>query len=613
VRTTGRAVLTVLVVAVVLGLAATVGLVADAVGRDRAFTIRSFDRDVEVARDGTLAVTEVIEVRFNEPRRGIFRDLPRDGPRGAGSVWYTDVRVDQGTDDRPWNAVVETAPDGGTRIRIGDAATWLAPGPYTYRLRYDLEGLTFRSAVDPSRVQVRLDVPGFAWPTDVERTRLTLRAPTPVQAVACVAGPRRTVRPCDPPPVVVDGEVVAAFDAFRPGEAATVAVDLAAAAFSGDLPSFQERPLERREGLLPAVPVDPPLAGLLAALVLAVPFLGFETVKAMLVYRDELTDPQLHDREHPTAVFGPPFGFRPVEVAGLLLRRRGESLLLGTLVDLDQRGIVRTESGGTDEKPVLTVHPGPHGVEARRGDAVFLRTLLPGRTPLRFDGTYDRDASTRAQRATNELVGQAGRVFAGHGFEHDRGRQLRSPLTLFALALGGLAVLGSLGIALARALPLPGWAVAVVAGLVVVGWALGRALWRHHRLPLNSAGRDAIAQARSFEEFLRSVESEQLEWAAGDPTISHHHPAVSLLPYAIALGLADSWYSRFGGVIQELAAAGTAGGAAAGTTWWATQHRFDGVSQARSGTITAPSSNGGGSFGGGGGGSGGGGGGGGSW
>jgi hypothetical protein len=613
-RIARRSVTTLVIVAIVLALAAALAVAVDLVGRDRAFTITDFDRAVEVAQDGTLAVTETIDVTFHQERRGIFRDLPRDGPRGAGTVVYRDVQVDRGDAAQPWNFVVETAENGDTRIRIGEAATFLTPGPYTYRLRYLIDGLTFRSERDPSRVQVRLDVPGYDWPTDVERTRLTVSAPAPVLDVTCVAGPRRTTRACDPPPEV-DGSVVTAdLDAFAPERAATVAIDLDASAFTADLPSLREQPLDQRPGLLPVVSLPPALAGLLAAVVIALPFLILEVVQAVLVYRDEVTDPALHDREQPTALFGPPHDFRPAEVAGVLLRRRTEPLLLGTLVDLDQRGTVRTESWETAGKTRMTVHAGPDGVEAAPGDAAFLRTLLPGRAPITFDGEYDRDTAQRTQEATNELVRQATDVFADNGLEHDRAKLLRNPWFQVLLALGMLLLTVLVTVVTARVLALPTVVAVVVPVLVILGAALARQLWRHERLPLNSEGRDTVAQAESFREFLRTVEAEQLEWAADQPMVSHHHPAVSLLPYAIVLGLADSWYGRFGSLIRELALAGAAGGAAAGGVWWMSRSSFDGVAASRSGTITDPSSSsGGGSFGGGGGGSGGGGGGGGSW
>jgi hypothetical protein len=614
VRIVSRTAGTLIIAAVIGALSAAIPVVVDLVGRDRAFTITSFDREVEVATDGTLDVTETIEVSFDEERRGIFRDLPRDGPRGAGTVAYTAVRVDEGSDADPWPFTLESTDDGEFRIRVGDPVVWLAPGDYTYRFRYAIDGLAFRSERDPDRVQVRLDVPGYAWPTDVERTSLTVRSPADVEEVACVAGPRRTVRACDPAPRVEDSVVAATFHTFGPQRAATVAIDLDAASFDGTLPTFREQPLDRREGIVPVVALPPALAGLLTALVLAVPFLALEGVQAALVYRDEKTDPHLHDRAQPSALFGPPHDLRPVEVAGLLLRNKGESLLLGTLVDLDQRGTISTTSTTKGKKTVLTVEPGPPGVRAPSGDATFLRTLLPGGAPLRFDGEYDKDASTRTQAATDELVRQAEGVFAANGLEHDRAPLLRNAAFKALLALGLLALTVGLALLMSRMLVLPIGVTAAVAGLVVGGVALVRALWRHERLPLNSEGRDAVGQARAFREFVRTVEGEQLEWAADQPAISHHHPAISLLPYAIVLGLADSWYQRFGPVIRELAVAAAAGGAAAGATWWVSQSSYQGVAASRTGTMTDPSaSSGGGSFGGGGGGSGGGGGGGGSW
>ncbi|MEX0705592.1 MAG: hypothetical protein WD041_03145, partial [Nitriliruptoraceae bacterium] len=131
--------------------------------------------------------------------------------------------------------------------------------------------------------------------------------------------------------------------------------------------------------------------------------------------------------------------------------------------------------------------------------------------------------------------------------------------------------------------------------------------WRHHRVPLNSEGRDATGHARAFRTFIETVEGDQLRWAAGRPGIGHRHPAVTLLPYAIALGLADSWFRRFGEVMAQFAAASTASG---GVAWWASGTTFSAVRSAQAATVTAPSSS---SSGGGGGGSGGGGGGGGSW
>lgn len=82
---------------------------------------------------------------FHEQRRRILRDLPRDGLRGAGTVEYTAVRVDRGSDADAWPTVLESTADGDLRIRVGDPVLWLSPSDYTYRFRYAIAGLTFRS------------------------------------------------------------------------------------------------------------------------------------------------------------------------------------------------------------------------------------------------------------------------------------------------------------------------------------------------------------------------------------------------------------------------------------------------------------------------------------
>ncbi|MEX2328868.1 MAG: hypothetical protein WD575_03985, partial [Nitriliruptoraceae bacterium] len=276
-----------------------------------------------------------------------------------------------------------------------------------------------------------------------------------------------------------------------------------------------------------------------------------------------------------------------------------------TLVDLSQRDVLHTESTATSKGQRLTV---------RRGDAAsdpddqrFVDALLDDIDSVTFDETYDAKVARRVQAATRVVTRRATRVFEQHGLTHRGGVVLRSTAFRVFLGLGVLLWVWVTGGIVAVVTPLRGGAIAAIAGIVVGGWALAHAPWRHHRVPLNSEGRDATGHARAFRTFIETVEGDQLRWAAGRPGIGHRHPAVTLLPYAIALGLADSWFRRFGEVMAQFAAASTASG---GVAWWASGTTFSAVRSAQAATVTAPSSS---SSGGGGGGSGGGGGGGGSW
>lgn len=606
-----RIVTSTVVVAGTLGLATGIGAISGLVNRDDAFRIERFEQTIEVAADGTPRVTELLLVTFTEERRGIFRDLDERAPFPT-SGGYRDIAVDQGDESRPWNTALERW-EHGPRVRIGDASTWLPPGTYPYRIRYTAPTWTVTLRDDPSLVELRVDTPGFDWPTTIGPTTVVVDLPGEAVEAACVSGPRRSTRACASEPRIEGSRVTFDIGPFEPGEAATIAVRLPASAFSVPPPTFRPAALDSTIGPGPWG-ISRPSAALLLALLLALPIAAWEAVAARKVYRDRVTDPVLHDRAQPTALPAPPFGFRPPEIAGLLSRTTGQNLLLSAIVDLEQRGLLRTsfsESAGgflRSAKQTLTLERPPQGTVLPKGDDELVHALVPSYGPTVFDGSYDSSVSSRVSFTTNLLTGRASGVFEEHGFEHDEGGPMRSGLVRFAAFVAWLGLAAVLGFLFTYAGPLPGFVPAIVTVLVLVGWALARAPWGHHARPLNSEGRDAVGQARAFDHFVRTVEGEQLEWAAGQPGIGHDHPALTLLPYAIALGHADSWYDRFGPVLRALTAATAGAGAAGAGAWWATQSSFSGVRTAQAGTSTAPSSSGGG-----GGGSGGGGGGGGSW
>lgn len=610
-RTTSRVVRSVVLGVLVVVLSLAVAVMDRTASRDDAFVIDRFEQRVRITPLARTEVVEVIDVTFRESRRGIFRDLDVRTPHPTMDS-FRDFSVDQGSADAPWNFTVEGGPTG-PRVRIGRVDVFLDPGPYRYRLFYGAPSWFYELADEPGTVEARIDFPGFDWPTSIGRSRIVIEVPGPVTGTSCVEGPRRTTQPCAQPATIDGNQVAFEVGPFEDREAATVAVRFPRDAFDANatIPVFDAVPLGEG-GLLRPLGVDRIGAAIILLVLLIVPIALWEKLLSWALYRDRVTDPALHDRQHPTALPAPPFGWSPPEVAGLLLRTGASELFLATLIDLDQRGLVQTHSQviprrlGRDQH-VLTVSPGAPATQLE--DAEIIEALLPMGSPLRFDGSYDAAVASRVGAVQSVLNRRAGEVYESNGLIHEAGGLMARTgfrgLVVFLLLLyaAGLVFLTWL------LTPLHPFSAGVIVGLVVLAWAIIRHEWRHHRLPLNSEGRDAGAQARSFETFVRTVEGEQLQWAAGQPRIDHHHPALSLLPYAVALGLADSWYQRFEGVLAQLAAAGAVGAAGA-STWYLHRQSFSDVSRAQSGTTTAPSSSGGG---GGGGGSGGGGGGGGSW
>lgn len=176
------------------------------VARDDAFVIDRFEQRVVITPFARTEVMEIIDLAFLEPRRGIFRDLDIRTPHPTMDS-FRDFEVDQGSADQPWDFRVEGGPSG-PRLVIGADTVLLDPGPYRYRIRYVAPSWFYELADEPGTVEVRIDFPGYDWPTTIGPSRIVVEVPGRVTSTACVQGPRRSTQPCTQAPTI-DGDRVA--------------------------------------------------------------------------------------------------------------------------------------------------------------------------------------------------------------------------------------------------------------------------------------------------------------------------------------------------------------------------------------------------------------------
>jgi len=149
---------------------------ADSVAGER---ILSYASDITVARDGTLQVTESIRVRAegDQIRRGIFRDFPTRYQREGRTV-RVGFEVDGVTRNGNPEPYTTERIDNGTRVRIGDADTFLTRGEHLYQIRYrTTRQLGFFDNYD----ELYWNVTGNAWAFPIDRAEVRIRLP---QAVA---------------------------------------------------------------------------------------------------------------------------------------------------------------------------------------------------------------------------------------------------------------------------------------------------------------------------------------------------------------------------------------------------------------------------------------------
>ncbi|MFJ8871664.1 DUF2207 domain-containing protein [Streptomyces sp. NPDC102473] len=148
----------------------------------------------EIAADGNMRVTEVIDYDFGAPhtnRHGIYRDLP-DLPYNADSA---QVSVTMDGARIPWELDVGDRyekPDGqreiATRIRVGDPE-YIVTGVHRYRIQYTLSDVVQQGKIAWNAV-------GTGWQVDRSHVQIHVVAPNNLTGARCVRGTDGSERPC---------------------------------------------------------------------------------------------------------------------------------------------------------------------------------------------------------------------------------------------------------------------------------------------------------------------------------------------------------------------------------------------------------------------------------
>ncbi len=103
------------------------------------FTIDRFHSDITVHEDASFTVRETIEVKFDRPRHGIYREIPFKYANELGKVIRTPIRVLSAEDGSGRGWKYRASKEGNVvTIRIGDARRYVE-GQQTYVITYQVE------------------------------------------------------------------------------------------------------------------------------------------------------------------------------------------------------------------------------------------------------------------------------------------------------------------------------------------------------------------------------------------------------------------------------------------------------------------------------------------
>src|SRR5207247_408633 len=164
-----------------------------AVSADEGWVITSFQSQLTVNRDSTLAIIETIRVNFATEHHGIFRTIPLRYRYDDNHDRYYNLRVESvtdGTKDVPYDAYVES---DNEVIKTGDQNVTVS-GDQVYVIQYTVEG-AMNSFSDHDELFWNVD--GSLWPVTKESVTATVTTPAGAWTeLACYQGPSGSREAC---------------------------------------------------------------------------------------------------------------------------------------------------------------------------------------------------------------------------------------------------------------------------------------------------------------------------------------------------------------------------------------------------------------------------------
>jgi len=486
------------------------------------FTIEKFHADITVQEDSELTVKETIEVEFQRPKHGIYREIPFQYEDERGSKITTPLSVHSVTDlsGRDWKYRV-TRKGNVLNIRIGDSQSYVERRQ-TYVVSY-----TVRNAIlfFEDHDELYWNVTGNYWwaPIDEASARVTLAVKNKSQHLwaACYTG------------------------ASGSKEAAC---EYAALHNSGEFSAT--RNLRSKEGLTIAFGWDkglvvPPSAWnkFLWALnirenwVFVLPF--FSLICMVGLWRSRGRDPRV--KESVTVMYEPPqyknVSLTPGEVGALVDEKLDPRDITSTIVGLAVKGFLTIEETKTEglifdstdyylkktKEPDESLSP----FEKILMTSIFTSELpVPGRMISELKNNFYKELDLLKSTLYGELVSK--KYFL---VSPDKVRKVY-------LTAGVVLILFSI-LVLTWLMQSPKSVVAgILMGLPVLAFA--------RAMPAKTkAGSSAYMDILGFQEFMSRAEKDKLQ-RMGDKELFS-----KFLPYAIALDVVDNWAKAFEGIYQE--------------------------------------------------------------
>lgn len=486
------------------------------------FTINRYHSDIMIHQDSSFVVKETIEVTFDRPRHGIYRQIPFKYREELGHIIETPTRVLSVKDGagNEWKYKVSKK-DPMIHIRIGDPKRFVKDRQ-TYVITYEVENaILFFDDHD----ELYWNVTGNDWKAPIEEASATVSLAVEHLSknlwATCYTGPFGSK------------ESQCSYDTYENG-----------ARFSA------KRQLNTAEGFTVAFGWDkglilPPsswkkflwVINLRENWVFLFPPLAF--IYMIFHWRRKGRDPRV--RESITVMYEPPKfnnqSLTPGEVGALVDEKLDPRDITSTILGLAVKGYIKIEE--QEEEGLIFNKKDYYIKKLKEPDAALnafevelMRSLVPAALPGTLVSSLENRFYTNLDFLRRTLYGEL--IKKGYFLRSpEKVRNLYGGIGIFIVVFGSMVLLF-----LSPESPIKSIVAGVLTGLPVILFAKA--------MPAKTkAGASATTDILGFQEFLNRAEKDRLE-KMGDKNLFS-----KFLPYAVALDVADNWAKAFEGIYQN--------------------------------------------------------------
>ena len=497
---------------------ALVLLTAAPAAAQRTLVIERFDATIEVSADGSIGVEEYIVARFTGSWNGIFRTIPIEYRSPQGLNYTLRLDIQSVTDDEGRSLKYESSRERHYRklkIWVPGAANTTKTLKVIYRVA---NGLRFFDEHD----ELYWNVTGDEWEIPIESASAQVTLPGGVSGVRATA--------------------------FRGAYGSTEQTDVTIE--QNGVSVKTTRGLGMREGLTIVVGWNPgvvhrPTAAERAAdavysnLPLAIPPLVF--LGMFRLWRRRGRDPELSPI---STQYEPPASMTPAELGTLIDGKPDMRDITSTIVDLAVRGYLHiTETKDDHLFGLFSSKDYTFTLKKTRNEWTGLKAHERELLDALFEGSSSVTLSDLKNKFYKHLPKLRNGLYGNlvsDGFYTGRPDRVRTLYVIggvvfgLIVAFGSAALMGWLGMQ-----PGAGIIAGILSGVIVVlfGWFM----------PSRTVqGTRQLEKVLGFREFLSRVEGDRLDRMVKTPEMFE-----KFLPFAMALGVEETWAKAFEGIYKD--------------------------------------------------------------